>query len=233
MATTDTAPRTRTAPPAATALELALLDAAHKMRRARFGLPDTHVDLEVLADRVVEAAIRDQHQFVLCSAVDVANPTAEEHRWAQSLAGAVASRFQRTARRVLRSLKGDAPKAIIDDTTDGDGCPAWCVRYKSETGCDWCESTPIAFHGPGDMYDEKPEPVEVLWAAISEVPTEDVLNHGEDPTPYIYFDTLGAGQGSRMNVAETDAVIRRLSRYVGGLKVMRDQLAALTADQTA
>jgi hypothetical protein len=231
MATTDIARPVRTDTAPATALELALAATVQKMRRARInGTPGAYVDLEDLAATVVEAAIRDQHQFVLCSAVDPANPTAEEHKWAQSLASAVATRFTRTARRVLQSLKGDAPKAIIDDSTVGDGCPAWCVRSGSDTGCDWCESKPVSFQGPGDMYDEKSEPVEVLWAAISEVPMDEVLSSGQDPTPYIYFDTLSAGCGSRLNVAETDALIRRLVRYVGRLKVMRDQLAALTAE---
>lgn len=226
MASTDTRIPTRTNTPAATALELALLDAARKMRRARFGLPDAHVDLEDLGARVMEAAIREQHAFVLCSAVDAANPTAEEHRWAQSLAGAVATRFTRTARRVLRSLKGDAPKPVIDDTTTGNGCPAWCVRSEAAE-CNWCESKPIALNGPGDMYAENPEPFEVLWAALSEAPMDE-LAVGEDPAPYIYFDTLAEGCGSRLNVADTDDLIRRLVRYAGRLKVMRDQLAELT-----
>lgn len=215
------------APPASD-LEQALLVAAAQMRRERHGILGAHADLEALADMVIEKAMRDEHTFVLCSAKDPANPTAEEHRWAQSIAGAAASRFQRTARRVMRALRGEAPTAAVDATRDADGCPAWCHNHGIEH--DWHESKPIAFEGPGDMYDETPEPLEVMWAALSEVPTDEV-EAGGTPGPYIYFDTLSVGQGSRLNVAEADDLIRRLSHYVLRLKAMRDQLAVLTADQ--
>jgi hypothetical protein len=226
-----TRPAARTAVPAASDLEAALTVAVQKMRRSRMGLKDAHVDLEELAAKVMDAAIRDQHTFVLCSAANPAAPTAEEHRWAQSLAGAVASRFQRTARKALRSLKGQAPTAAAHTTRDADGCPAWCVNNGSERGCDWHESRPVAFEGPGDMYDDAPEPYEVMWAALSEVPQEEV-DAGGQPGTYIYFDTLASGQGSRLDVAQTDALLRQMGRYMVRLQAMRDQLAALTADPT-
>jgi hypothetical protein len=225
----DEITRSRIDAPPASDLEKALLTAASNLRRERFGLR-AHVDLEALAVQLMEAAMREQHQFVLCSAVDPAAPTREEHRWAQSIAGAVAGRFQRTARRVMRSLKGEAPAPVVDLTRDDEGCPSWCVRYGVDNGCDWHESRPVAFNGPGDMYDENPEPYEVLWATISEVP-QDEVDAGAKPGPYLYFDTLSVGQGSRMDVPQTDALIRRLTRYVIRLREMRDQLAALTASE--
>lgn len=210
-------------------LEKALVAAVRTMRRVRLGLPG-HVDLEALGVQVIEAAMREQHTEVLCSAQDPANPTTEEHRWAQSIAGAVASRFQRSARRVMRSLKGEAPAPVVDTTRDDNGCPAWCVHYGTGVEGDWHESKPIAFHGPGDFYLQDPEPLEVLWAAISEVP-QDAVDDGEKPGTYIFMDTIGDGMGARLNVAETDDIIRRLSHYVLRLKAMRDQLAALKAAQ--
>lgn len=227
-----TSPRTSDYPPAS-ALEQALFSAAARIRSARVSdyaagqigaLPP--VDLEALADVVIEAAIRDQHTSVLCSAVDPQKPTPQETGWAQSLAGSVATRFQRTARKVLRSLRHSAPEAIIDDSCKGNGCPAWCVNYGSAKECDWCESRPIAFQGPGDFYAEKPERFEALWAVISEAPMDDV-QEGADPAPYIFFDTLGDGTGDRMDLAKTDAVIKQLTRYVADLQFLRDQLAYL------
>lgn len=229
---TITSPRTSNYLPAS-GLERALYFAAARIRAARLrdaaageasALPP--VDLEALADVVIEAAIRDTHAMVLCSAQDAGKPTAQETGWAQSLAGAVATRFQRTARKVLRSLKQNGPAVVIDDTPDDNGCPAWCVRHGSAVACDWCESRPIAFQGPGDFYAEKPEPFESLWAVISEAPMDEVAE-GADPTPYIFFDTLGDGMGDRLDVAKTDAVIKQLTRYVSGLQVLRDQLAEL------
>lgn len=206
-------------------LEKAMVSAVRTMRRVRLGLPG-HVDLEALGVQVIEAAMREQHTDVLCSAQDPANPTTEEHRWAQSIAGTVASRFQRTARRVLRSLKGEAPAPTVDDTRDANGCPAWCVHHGTGSACDWHESKPIAFYGPGDFYTQDPEPLEVLWAAISEVP-QDAIDDGQKPGRYIFLDTLGDGMGARLDVAGADDVIRRLSQHVLRLKAMRDQLAAL------
>ena len=206
-------------------LEVALTIAAHKMRRARIGIPAGDVDLEGLAAQLIEAAIRDEHTFVLCSADNPASPTAEEHRWAVSLAGAVANRFNRIARQVLRKLKAGQPQ--VDTSRTAAGCPAWCLHRSDTTGCDWHESKPIEFEGPGDMYDENQAPYEALWACLAEVP-DDEIAAGAKPGSYIYFDTLSVGQGSRLNVAQTDDLIRRLGAYLGQLQAMRDQLAALT-----
>jgi hypothetical protein len=236
MATTELQ-QTRTIVPPASPLENALRDAVNRMSAARLrqrvapgeapALPP--VDLEALADLVIEAAIRDQHGMVMSSLDTPGKPSPQETGWAQSLAGSVATRFRRTARKVLRSLKDDAPEIVIDDSSKDNGCPAWCVRYDSPNGCDWCESRPIAFHGPGDFYDDEPEQYEVLYAALSEAPLDD-LTDATDAAPYIFFDTLSTGQGDRLDVAQTDIVIRRLTRYVAGLQVLRDQLAYLQRD---
>ena len=226
---TDSTGQQRVEMAAPSDLEKAMVAAVRTMRRVRLGLPG-HVDLEALGVQVIEEAMREQHTDVLCSAQDPANPTTEEHRWAQSIAGMVASRFQRSARRVMRSLKGEAPAPAVDATRDLKGCPAWCVHYGTNIDCDWHESKPIAFYGPGDFYTEDPEPVEVLWAAISETP-KDAVEDGQDPGTYIFLDTLGDGMGARLDVADADRVIRDLSRHVLRLKAMRDQLAALKAAQ--
>ncbi|QLJ06709.1 hypothetical protein HZZ00_37395 (plasmid) [Streptomyces sp. NEAU-sy36] len=215
--------RVDTVPP--TDLEVTLRTTVDRMRRHRLGIPGNVVNLEDLAAEVMEAAIRDQHTFVLCSSENPASPTAEEHRWAQSIAGAVASRFHRATRRMLRTLKAESPTATVDTTQDSASCPAWC--HKNHPGDDWHESKPISFKGPGDMYDENHEPLEVMWAALSEVPPDEV-EAGADPGPYIYVDTLSIGQGSRLDLDQTDILLSRLRRYLAGLETMRDQLAALT-----
>lgn len=225
MAATETRISRIDAPPASD-LERALLTAASQLRRERYGILGAQPKLEDLADQLIEKVLRDEHTFVLCSAKDPADPTTEEHRWAQSIASTVARRFQRTARRVLRSLKSEAPAPAVDDSRDLKGCPAWCVHHGTSIDCDWHESKPIAFHGPGDFYTEDPEPVEVLWAVISETP-KDAVEDGQDPGTYIFLDTLGDGMGARLDVAGADRVIRDLSRHVMRLKAMRDQLAAL------
>lgn len=231
MAATDTIQRQTTTVAGPSPLERALYLAAARMSAQRRGEHTRPANLEQLADLVIEAAMREQHTDVLCAAQDPATPTAEEHRWAQSITGSVAARFQRTARRVLRSLKGETPAPVIDATRDANGCPAWCVHHGTEKGCDWHETKPIAFYGPGDFYLEDPEPVEVLWACISETP-QDAIDDGQKPGTYIFLDTLGDGMGDRLDVAGADRVIRDLSRYVLRLKAMRDQLSALTTDQT-
>lgn len=227
MATTDTIRTQRpNAVPGPSPLERALYIAAARMSASRRGEHTRPVDLENLADLVIEAAIRDQHELVMGGLDTAGQPTAQESRWASSLSGAVAARFQRTARRVLNALKGETPAPAVDDTRDANGCPAWCVHHGSGTACDWHESKPIAFYGPGDFYTQDPEPLEVLWAAISEVP-QDAIDDGQKRGRYIFLDTLGDGMGARLDVAATNDVIRRLSHYVLRLKAMRDQLAAL------
>lgn len=232
----DTAVRSpRTAPeahqhPAPSTLERALYVAAARMSAARRGAPTKGVDLETLAELVIEAAIRDQHNLVMSSLDTAGQPTAQESRWAASLSASVAARFQRTARRVLRTLKGESPTPTADAPRDAKGCPAWCVHHDTGTECDWHESKPIAFLGPGDFYLEDPEPVEVLWSVISETP-QDAIDDGQKPGTYIGLDTLGDGMVARLDVAGADRVIRDLSRYLLRFQAMRDQLAALTAAQ--
>lgn len=215
--------------PGPSPLERALYLAAARMSAQRRGETTRPADLEGLADLVIEAAIRDQHDLVMANLDTAGQPTAQESRWASSLSAAVAGRFQRTARRVLKTLKGEAPTPALDTTRDANGCPAWCVHHNTDGGCDWHETKPIAFYGPGDFYLEDPEPVEVLWACISETP-QDAVEDGQKPGTYLFFDTLGDGSGDRLDVAGADRVIRNLSRYLRHLKAMRDQLAALTAD---
>lgn len=218
--------------PLAAPLETSLRAAADKMRAARLSPAPSRfgasIDFEELAARLIEEALRDQHAFVLCSAEDPANPTPQEHRWAQSMAGAVASRFQRTARKMLRSLKNAAPAAPAKDTRSTDDCPVWCLGHGTAAArtCDWHESKPVSFEGPSDMFDDNPEPYEVLWAALSETP-QDEIDEGATPGAYIFFDTLADGGGSRLNVDETDALIRSLTRYTERLQGLRNQLAAI------
>lgn len=213
-----------------TPIETALRAAVDRMAKGRIYGRYPRPDLEDLANQLIEEVIRDEHMSVLCGSEDAANPTAQEHRWAQSIAGAVARRFQRTSRKVLRQLKGEVPAPIVDTTRDADGCPAWCANHASGRACDWHESKPISLQGPGDMYDENPEPCEVLWAAISEVPQDDI-DAGVQPGAYIFFDTLATGQGDRLNVDQADALIEDLTRYVTRLQGLRDQLSALNATE--
>lgn len=230
MTTIEKHDTTTPALPAASGLERALGSAAVKLFAKRHGEHVTPVDLEALADRIIRAAIIEQHDDVLGSADDPTRPTAQEHRWALSLAGAVATRFQRTARSVLRGLKAQQQKADAQptrNTTPDDGCAPWCIRHGSPNGCDWCESEPIALSGPGDHYAEVPEQYEVMWACLSEAP-DDELRAGASADPYIYFDTLSTGQGDRLDVAAVDELLGNLTGYVARLQAMRDRLAELT-----
>lgn len=211
--------------PKPTKLELTLMVTLHKMRQARrAGAPGAYVDLEELAAQVAEQAIEEQHAMVLSAAQDPANPTAQEQRWAEGLAASVAGRLHRTTRKMLRSLKATKPTPRPAPARDATTCPSWCVRHTSGF-CDWHESRPVAFEGPGDFYAETPEPLEIMWAVLSETPP-DAVQDGQREGSYIFFDTLGDGSGARLNVAETDALIRQLTRYTERLQDLRDQLAA-------
>lgn len=205
------------------ALETTLRFAADQMRRNRHGGLYS-IGLEKVTELAVEALVREDHQMVLCSSTDPASPTSADHRLARYLASTTAAQIRSTIRTVLADLKAQAPAPATNPDRDLKDCPSWCVHYGTSIVCDWHESEAVSFTGPDDYYAESPEPLEVMWAAISETPL-DAIDAGEQPGAYIAFDTLGSGGTARLNVAQTDALIGQLTRYTARLKALRDQLA--------
>jgi hypothetical protein len=205
------------------ALETTLRFAADQMRRNRHGGLYS-IGLEKVTALAVEALVREDHQMVLGHSTDPANPTSADHRLAQYLASTTAAQIRSTIRNVLEDLKAQAPAPATNPDRDLKDCPSWCVHYGTSIDCDWHESRPIAIEGPGDFY-EDPGPTEVMWAVLSETP-QDAVDCGEQEGAYIFVDTLGDGCGGRLNVAQTDDLIRQLTRYTDRLKALRDQLAA-------
>lgn len=108
-------------------------------------------------------------------------------------------------------------------------CPPWCTYdhtgHVAENA--WHEAEAVQFIGPGDFYGhfDNGEPYDVMWACISAQPDDETGEYGR---PYIYFDTLGCGQGGRLDVAGADKVLADLRAYTARLQQMRDQLAEIT-----
>lgn len=108
-------------------------------------------------------------------------------------------------------------------------CPPWCTQqHDGDQHADsiWHEAPAIAFVGPGDYlgYADDGQPYEVMWACISAQPNDEDGTYGR---PYLFFDTLGAGTGARLDVDQADAVLRHLRQYTDRLQQMRDQLARI------
>ncbi|MFJ4339398.1 DUF6907 domain-containing protein [Streptomyces sp. NPDC088915] len=109
-------------------------------------------------------------------------------------------------------------------------CPPWCTQPHKENDYAhwaWHEAPAIAFTGPGDYYGhfDDGEPYEVMWACLAAQPDDTTGDYGQ---PYIYFDTLSAGAGGRLDVAQADAYLTELRTYVDRLQQMRDRLAEIT-----
>jgi len=112
-------------------------------------------------------------------------------------------------------------------------CPPWCSqRHSPKDYVEWAwhEGPAIEFTGPGDYYEhfDGGEPYEVMWACIAAEPDHTTGTYGR---PYIYFDTLSAGQGGRLDVEQADALIADLRTYTDRLQQLRDHLAQITDTQ--
>lgn len=93
----------------------------------------------------------------------------------------------------------------------------------------WHCGPSFKLNGPGDMFcqdDPQHRVYPVLHASLSAEPLDD----GTFGQPYIYLDTLDAGQGGRLDVEHADQLIRDLKVYTARLQDLRDQLARLTGE---
>ncbi|WNI15232.1 DUF6907 domain-containing protein [Actinacidiphila sp. ITFR-21] len=129
-------------------------------------------------------------------------------------------------------------------------CPAFCTQTHgtpvpgallgtAEPGHfydhEWHTGPSFQLVAPGDHYwdsadfcTEEDRVYPVLHTELSAEPLDD----GTFGTPFIYVDTLNAGQGAWLDVAETDQLIRDLKIYTARLQELRDQLAELTEEES-
>ncbi|MDJ1131779.1 DUF6907 domain-containing protein [Streptomyces iconiensis] len=121
------------------------------------------------------------------------------------------------------------PGRTLSGRTVTVACPPWCTFPHHEWVDTWAfhETDSAVFIGPADHSGfDGGKPYDALWACVSAEAHED----GGYGRPYLHFDTIGAGAGGRLDVAQTDALLAELRRYTGRLQQLRDQLAKITTE---